>query len=326
MTSAFRATGIGYFVEAYSYLALVKDKVPETESETAAPSLQPTLCPICGGTPIGDFRKNDCLILKCTTCGGKTTAGTFGAEHLNATYDDDYFFGGGAGYENYLEEAELLRQQGVRYADVLEKYLPQGRLLDVGCAAGFLQAGFEERGWSTTGLEPNASMVSHAQEKLGLHVVQGSLESVGELPPFDAVCLIQVIGHFHNLTQAMQSVSELTREDGLCLIEYWRMDSWVAKMFGKNWHEYSPPSVLHWFSRSSLDELMQNHGFAPVTGGIPKKYISAGHAASLAEHALQSTPLPGFLTKPLRILPKTLKLRYPAFDLEWRLYRRTRSA
>lgn len=263
------------------------------------------------------------MIVECPRCKSKTTAGTYGTEHVKSIYADDYFFGGGAGYEDYLKESDLLEQQGKRYAALLGKHLLPGKLLDVGCAAGFLQAGFEKSGWSTTGLEPNGSMVSHARHQLGLNVLQGSLEDAHDLEHFDAICLIQVIGHFHNLSRAIETVSGLTRYGGLCLIEYWRMDSWIARLLGRNWHEYSPPSVLHWFSRASLDELMRRHDFEPIESGKPKKYISAGHAASLLEHVLRSVPGNKILTKPMRLLPENAKLRYPAFDLEWRLYRKT---
>lgn len=281
-----------------------------------------TPCPVCGNLTQPVFRKQGFTIVHCSSCGHRTTAGAFDSDHVSSVYDDTYFFGGGAGYDNYLSEADLLREQGRRYGKLIAAHSPLGRALDVGCAAGFLQAGLQDTGWSTTGLEPNASMVEHAQETLALDVIQGSLEDVHGLEPFDAVCLIQVIGHFHDLAKAMRSVADLTRPGGVCLIEYWRMDSWIARALGKHWHEYSPPSVLHWFSRGGLDDLMDRHGFAPVAKGVPKKYISAHHAASLLEYVLGSLPGGRVLAKPLRMLPSGAKFRYPAFDLEWRLYRK----
>lgn len=287
-----------------------------------APDTGSTVCPVCGNATRPAFLKYGYSIMHCAACGNRTTAGNFDGDHVSSVYDDTYFFGGGAGYDNYLTEADLLREQGRRYGSLIAEHAPFGRLLDVGCAAGFVQSGLEESGWSTTGLEPNISMVEYGQKTLGLNVMQGSLEDVQGLEPFDAICLIQVIGHFHDLAQAMRSVSDLTRPGGVCVIEYWRLDSWVARVLGKNWHEYSPPSVLHWFSRAGLDELMRRNAFSPVVSGKPKKYISSGHAASLVEYLLKSVPGGRFMTKPLRMLPSTAKLPYPAFDLEWRLYRR----
>lgn len=276
-------------------------------------------CPTCGTRTKFVFAKDGFSILHCPACGNRTTAGLFDQAHVASVYDDRYFFGGGAGYEDYLSEADLLRDQGGRYGDLLAGYAPLGRLLDVGCAAGFIQAGLQDAGWTTLGLDPNQTMVSHARDTMGLNALHGTLENIPDYEPFDAISLIQVIGHFHNLAQAIHTVSTLTRPGGVCLIEYWRRDSVFARAFGKYWHEYSPPSVLHWFSRAGLDELMRRNAFTPIQNGRPKKFISAGHAASLLEHVLGNK----LLATPLRGLPKDLKVRYPAFDLEWRLYRRT---
>ncbi len=35
--------------------------------------------------------------------------------HVANVYDDHYFEGGGAGYTNYFEEGELLRERGEKY-------------------------------------------------------------------------------------------------------------------------------------------------------------------------------------------------------------------
>jgi SAM-dependent methyltransferase len=196
----------------------------------------------------------------------------------------------------------------------------------VGSAAGFISAGLADAGWRPTGLEPNASMVAHAREVLGLDASQGSLEDAPDGEPFDAVCLIQVIGHFHDLPRALASAARLTRPGGLCLVEYWRRDSAVARLLGRYWHEYSPPSVLHWFTRESLDRAMAAHGFASVAHGAPKKYIAGSHAKSLLLHKMAGIPAGGLLSAPLRLIPDDARLRYPAFDLEWRLYRRTEDA
>ena len=279
-------------------------------------------CPLCGADSRPAFAKNGYTVADCGACGHRFCASPLDEAHLATVYDDSYFFGGGDGYDDYLVEADLLRAQGVRYGQLLAGIVGSGRLLDVGCAAGFLQAGMAQAGWTTTGLEPNATMVNHARSRLGLDVMQGTLESPPSLEPFDAVTLIQVIGHFFDLSRALSSVRELTRAGGVCLIEYWRRESTLARAFGTRWHEYSPPSVLHWFTRTSLDAAMAARGFVPIAHGAPKKYISGGHARSLLEHKFAELPAGRVLAAPLSLVPKTLRIRYPSLDLEWRAYRR----
>ena len=222
------------------------------------------VCPLCGAGAHHVLSANGFSILDCSACGHRFSRDAVHAEHLEAVYDDQYFFGGGAGYEDYLVEADLLRAQGARYGRLLARHAPPGRVLDVGCAAGFVQAGLADAGWQTTGLEPNGTMAAHARSTLGLEVHQGGLEEAPDWPPFDAVCLIQVIGHFYDLPRALDAVRALTRPGGLCLVEYWRRDSWIARLLGRRWHEYSPPSVLHWFSRDSLDRALRDREFGHI--------------------------------------------------------------
>lgn len=281
-----------------------------------------TDCPLCGSPSIEAFRLGEHVVADCPACHHRFAAAAFSEAHIDAVYDDSYFFGGGDGYDDYLVEADLLRAQGVRYGRILGDYIQPGRVLDVGSAAGFLQAGLEDAGWKSVGLDPNGTMVAHARNVLGLQAVRGSLERPPKWEPFDAVCMIQVIGHFFDLARALRSAAGLTRPGGLCLVEYWRRDSWIARLLGSRWHEYSPPSVLHWFTRESLDAAMLAHGFSCMAGGTPIKYISGRHARSLLTHKLGQMPFGRLLAGTTRLLPEEARLRYPAFDLEWRLYQR----
>ena len=281
-------------------------------------------CPLCGTTAVVVFRVGRFEIADCPSCDHRFSPGVAGPGHVETVYDDSYFFGGGDGYKDYLLEADLLRAQGRRYGALLASHGAPGRVLDVGAAAGFLLAGLGDAGWTTTGLEPNRRMAAHARDVMHLDVFQGTLEDAPEWPTFDAICMIQVIGHFHDLSRALRAAARLTRPGGLCLIEYWRRDAWIARALGTRWHEYSPPSVLHWFTRDSLDRALQRNGFSVLTGGKPKKYISGGHARSLLDHKLSASRVSRPLTRATTLIPAEARFRYPAFDLEWRLYRRER--
>jgi SAM-dependent methyltransferase len=279
-------------------------------------------CPVCTETAVFRFRLEPYSVFDCPVCHHRFSPDALRDNHVQSVYSDDYFFGGGDGYDDYLREAKLLRAQGRRYGDLLSEHVAPGRVLDVGSAAGFLLAGLQDAKWTVTGLEPNAAMATYARDTLGLDTVQGSLEDSPDLPTFDAVCLIQVIGHFYDLGRALSATSRLTRMGGLCLVEYWRRDSLVARLLGRRWHEYSPPSVLHWFTRDSLNTAMRLYGFTPVDQGAPRKYISGGHARSLLAHKLRQAPLGNVLAAPTALIPRDVNFRYPALDLEWHLYRR----
>jgi len=280
-------------------------------------------CAACGATTIRfDFVKNGAGIWTCARCEHRFTPVVDGVSHVSNVYADTYFTAGGAGYPDYLAGGPLLRAHGARYGEILKRYRPSGRVLDVGSAAGFILGGLLDAGWTGSGVEPNARMVAHARETLGLDVAHGTLEDLTIEEQFDAVTMIQVIGHFYDLPRAMQAAARATRPGGLLLIEAWNRGSLFARLLGSAWPEYSPPSVVHWFTRKSLERLASDHGFRPLAHGRPRKYVGLGHVKSMAAHALG----PAARLLPLGRLPGHLVVTYPPVDLFWSIFVKTDAA
>jgi SAM-dependent methyltransferase len=245
------------------------------------------------------------------------------ARHVERVYIDDYFFGGGAGYPDYLSEAALLRAAGRGYARLLGRYVAPGRILDIGAAAGFHLKGFEDCGWRGTGIEPNATMARYANRETGVRVLPGAIEQLELDQAFDAVSLIQVIGHLRDPRQVMRIVASSVRPGGLVLVEAWNRRSLTARVLGRCWHEYSPPSVLHWFSIEGLVEIGQRAGLEWVGRGRPRKLLSAGHAASLLRHKLSGQRLGSVAAATaFGLAPAGLPLPYPFDDVFWLLLRK----
>ena len=279
-------------------------------------------CPICRKETTRLFLKHKWWIRECEWCTHRNAELEPTPLHLEQVYGDDYFDGGGSGYVDYFGEAKLLRQRGQWYACKLRRHMQPGRLLDVGAAAGFILQGFLDKEWQGDGIEPNVMMANHAKEALHLSVCTTSLEDYENDAQYDLVSMIQVIAHFFDLRQAMKKASTLTRSGGHLLIETWNYKSLTARFFGKSWHEYSPPSVLHWFSRESLRKLCLQFGFVEVASGRPSKWLKGGHARSLLNHTFEAMP-GGRLFHPLtQLIPKELPIPYPSEDLFWALFQK----
>lgn len=283
-------------------------------------------CPICGAHTRRVFAKDGYPIHECAACGHRCVHLPSRTTHITEVYDDRYFQAkeevSSAGYSDYLTEADLLQAHGWRYAELLQRFMPLGTVLDVGAAAGFILQGLVERGWRGIGLEPNATMADYGRTQLGLTMVTGALEeshivkSAGK-GTFDLITMIQVIAHFQDLHRALTHAANLTRDDGFWLIESWDRTSWPARLLGRHWHEYSPPSVLHWFSPAGIAQLTSQLGFVEVARGRPKKRLKGAHAKARLRYNLQGLPLSTLLTLPFALIPDRLTLPYPNFDLFW---------
>jgi len=271
------------------------------------------------------FIVNGYTIKECSQCGHRYTKIDDLKNHLNEVYSDEYFFEGKAGYPDYLAEKELLIKAGNRYAKIISNYMTPGKLLDVGCAAGFIMKGFEDEGWECEGIEPNLTMVSYGRNVMNMNIFNGSLEEFTYTSKYDLICLIEVIGHFYDLKKATLNILNLLNDDGYVLVESWNMKSFAAKVLGKRWHEYSPPSVLNWFSDNTLTHLFENIGLKMVAKGYPQKTINVEHALSLLEEKLPEFGFKKKLFKMTAALAGRLTVIYPLHDLNWYLFKKTPS-
>jgi 2-polyprenyl-3-methyl-5-hydroxy-6-metoxy-1,4-benzoquinol methylase len=278
-------------------------------------------CPLCHNQSNRIFNRYDYWIRECRACHHRFAEISLSFEHVNHVYQDEYFKGGMAGYPDYLSEAGMLVEHGRQYGVLLNKYTLPGKILDIGSAAGFILRGFQESGWSGVGLEPNLSMANHGRKQFGLQIETGSLENFSSTQQFDAISMIQVIAHFFDIRKALHHATALTRCGGYWLIETWDRESWFARIFGKYWHEYSPPSVLHWFSPSGLARFVAHFGFSEVGRGRPVKRINGRHAKSLLKYKIENLPGAELLDR-LMIVPDDTVIRYPAFDLFWILFQK----
>ena len=272
-------------------------------------------CPLCGSKSDPAFEIKGYTIRDCATCDHRFAEIAADERHVAANYDDSYFTGGGAGYSDYSAESDTLRARGKMYAEKMGSFVKPGRMLDVGAAAGYILQGLSENGWSGSGIEPNSSMAAYGREHLGLDVRQGSFESLETGERYDLISMIQVAAHFYDAKLAFERAYELLNPGGLLLIETWDRSSFSARIFGRNWHEYSPPSVLHYFSKAGLTTFLCGIGFKQIAGGRPSKKISGGHVRSLLKYRLGDNFL-------LKLIPEQINFPYPSEDLFWALYRK----
>jgi SAM-dependent methyltransferase len=273
-------------------------------------------CPLCKSESKFVFEAKGHPLNDCVRCGHRFAALAADEKHVAEVYGDAYFSGGGAGYSDYLAEGEMLNLRGRMYADEIARFAPnKGKMLDVGAAAGFILRGFVDSGWEGTGLEPNAEMAKFGAKVLGVNIRKGSLETLKTNDRFDLISMIQVAAHFYDPRVAFERARDLLTDDGILLIETWNRASISARVFGKNWHEYSPPSVLQFFSERGLTEFLVGLGFEKVGGGRPPKKISGAHARSLLRYRIGDSFL-------LKLIPEKINFPYPSEDLFWAAYRR----
>jgi 2-polyprenyl-3-methyl-5-hydroxy-6-metoxy-1,4-benzoquinol methylase len=139
----------------------------------------------------------------------------------------------------------------------------KGKLLEIGCAAGFFLDYAQKMGWQVMGIEPEESMAKYAIEKFGLSVEISTIESV-QLPEnhFDLIIALNVLSHLQDPKGFFKKIYSMLKSDGLFVFQTGNKGDITSKekgeILGESW---LTPEHLYHFSEYSLNMLLSETGF-----------------------------------------------------------------
>ena len=197
-------------------------------------------------------------IVKCYKCGliYMNPQETPSRIHKNyAAMTDDF----------YVCEEAGRRQSADYILKYLKKINKKGKILDVGCATGFLLDQARKQGFEVYGVELSAWAVDYAKNKLQLpNVTQGSLEDAGyPANHFDVVVLKDVIEHLTDPQETLEQIRHILKPDGIICCNTPDIDSLASKILGAKWWGIKQ-SHLFYFEKKSLCSLFKTTGYVPV--------------------------------------------------------------
>lgn len=219
-------------------------------------------------------------IVRCPACGLVFRAERPTVTGLQEIYALDYFrddIGGESqhGYADYVHDEHLHRLNARRRLAALGRRFPsKGRLLDVGCAAGFFVDEASRAGWDACGVDISKEMTAWARGTLDVQVVEGTIADVdvrdGDL---DAVTMWDYIEHAIDAAGDVATAARRLRPGGVLALSTGDVDSVVARVSGRRWHLLTPRHHNFFFSRKTLRMLLTRAGFDLLsTSYEPSRY------------------------------------------------------
>jgi SAM-dependent methyltransferase len=173
-------------------------------------------------------------------------------------------------YKNLIDALYVQEEQGRRLAaksilNILQKMRKSGRLLEIGCATGFLLDEARKVGWDVSGVELSAWAVKYAQDNLGItYIFEGVLEDA-RYPGnyFDAVILKDTIEHLPDPRAELIEIRRILKSDGVICVNTPDIDSLLSKILKARWWGVKQQH-LSYFNRKTLSKMLQVAGFVPV--------------------------------------------------------------
>jgi 2-polyprenyl-3-methyl-5-hydroxy-6-metoxy-1,4-benzoquinol methylase len=213
-------------------------------------------------------------------------------------------------YAHWLDEISGRTRMWEARLRLLQSYLPEGKLLDVGAGIGQFLAQARDTGhFQVFGTEVSEEAVQIARERYQLELHQGTLEEVAlEEASFDGVCLFHVLEHVPFPRRTLERCARLLRPGGRLVVavpndsalhrykEFYKGWNALGKVFAGSLgdgeyaqvpafpeiklREAEPDEEIHLshFHEASLVEALEQSGFEVQYRGLDPAYPSEGWA------------------------------------------------
>ena len=238
-------------------------------------------CPLCASKRFGLLKTADCSThllyrpeinpqmrwLACEDCDHVFTDGYFTDDALTAIFSKTQDSQKpGADYEakRYLSAKIVAR---------VAPYVQRGTWLDVGFGNGSLLFTATEWGFRSIGLDLRPASVE-AMRALGYEAHCERLETFQCDGAVDVLSMADVLEHMPFPRDGLAAASRLLREDGVLFLSMPHYDCTAWRLLDRDklnpyWNEIEH---YHNFSRTRLVELLEGHGFTPLSYGVSERY------------------------------------------------------
>ncbi|MEI8349158.1 MAG: class I SAM-dependent methyltransferase [Candidatus Omnitrophota bacterium] len=236
-------------------------------------------CNFCNGSRQRLLYKTNPHLVVCGDCGLVYTNFQPSIKRMMEFYNEDYFISNNSiekGYSHYVEDKQNLINTFSRRMNIIEKYhsVP-GKILDVGCAAGFFLSVAKQRRWHVYGVDISKFCKNYAQRELNINIEHGLFlnTNFGEAF-FDVITMWDYLEHSITPKEDVLKAKTLLKDKGLLVIATPDISSFPSRTFRQDWIGIKLEEHFFYFSKTFLEQFLNKNGFRIVESGYIGKYVS----------------------------------------------------
>lgn len=243
----------------------------------------PARCWLCGCTDAEPYAEIDrWQYVRCRECELVYLFPRPTPSELSDLYSKAYFDDlKGDGQINYMEIADSRIEANAERVAYLNGLRAPGKLVELGCAAGYFLEAARRQGWDCTGVELSDYAADFARQQYGLDVRTGLLEET-KLPAdsFDVAVLLHTLEHHPDPARTLREVKRILKPGGLIYLEVPNLSTADAVLSAAHRRRILlAPFHLFAFTPDTLGRFLIQGGY---TGVLTHPFISAILAGELA--------------------------------------------
>ena len=200
-------------------------------------------------------------------------------ENLGKYYQSEAYISHTDGRKGFFEKLyQWVKHYTLRKKmNLVEQYVSQGKLLDIGAGTGDFVRTAKKKGWYATGVEPEAKARDRAGEK-GIFLYENQHKITEK---YNVITLWHVLEHIPQLEEQILFLKNHLENEGVLIIAVPNYRSKDAQHYGSYWAAYDVPRHLWHFSQESIRLLFEEKGFELI--GIKPMFFDAFYVSLLSE-------------------------------------------
>jgi len=141
---------------------------------------------------------------------------------IQKAYDFEYFqseYKGGI-EKSYIDNRDIYLREAKQLIKIIRIYKRYGKLLEIGCAGGYVIKEVQKAGYDVFGVELSQEMADYANKELGLKVIKGDFQEVDfDKNKFDIIYSAHTLEHVPDPLQFLSKAKNILNKDGILILE-----------------------------------------------------------------------------------------------------------